>query len=300
MGMGSEEINETASSMHLPNFGDTSFTGYVFLCCILFFIVACFEKRMINRVVALSIMLVCSYFTIICGMRGTTTILLIFGVSLVLITRFLQRWKVDNSVIVFIIIIIGLLAYINLESLVRMLIEVSPSERLTARFNDFLYTSKHGVGEDSFTGRGTLFKISMNSFFRSPIFGIGEPLIEDDFVKAGVSGHSDILDILAKLGLFGCFFFIRCFRLYYQYMEKVYKKSICGNLFKYVFWMVLIYGFLKTIFWENFAIATFIIFPVILSILQQEELEHKETKRKRADIVVLNSDCSPITEPEKA
>jgi len=279
MGMGSEEINETAKTMHIPNFGDTSFTGYVFLCCIFYFVIVCYEKKWINRVVALLIMAVCSYFTVICGMRGTTTILLIIGVILVFITNFLHRWKVGNDVIIFTLFLIALVIYINLEPIVELLVQISPSERLANRFNDFLYTSRHGIGEDSFTGRGELFKISISSFFRSPItflFGIGEPLIEDDFIKAGVSGHSDILDILAKLGVFGCFFIFRCFHLYYQYMKKIYKRTIYRNIFIYVFWMVLIYGFLKTIFWENFAIVTFIMFPLIFDILYTENFVFTE------------------------
>lgn len=273
MGMGSEEINDAAKTMNLPNFGDTSFTGYVFLCCIFYFVIICYEKKLINRIVALIIMGVCSYFTIICGMRGTTTILLMIGVLLVFVTKFLDRWKVSNDVIVFALILIALVVYINLESIVELLVQISPSERLANRFNDLLYTSRHGVGEDSFTGRGELFKISINSFFRSPItilFGIGEPLIEDDFVKAGVSGHSDILDIIAKLGIVGCFFLFRCFQLYYSYMKKLYKRTIYSNIHVYVFWMVLIYGFLKTIFWENFAIVTFIMFPLLFDILISE------------------------------
>lgn len=279
MGMESEEINETAISMNIPNFGDTSFTGCVFLCCIFYFVVLCYEKLWKNKLIALVVMGVCSFFTIICGMRGTTTILLITGVALIFLTKFLQRWDISNKAILFSILFIALLIYINLDTVVGFLVDISPSDRLAQRFNDVLYTSKNGIGDNSFTGRGALFKISLNSWLRTPItflFGIGEPMIKDDFVKAGVSGHSDVLDLLAKLGVVGFFFVFRCFRLYYQHMTNVYKESSYCIIFKYVFWMVLIYGFLKTIFWENFAIVTFVLFPLIFDILYSESSAFKE------------------------
>lgn len=272
-GMGTEEIVKSGGSS-IPNFGDTSFTGFVFFSSVLYILFFCYKKGFKIRFLSLVLVGICGFYTIVCGMRGTTSVLLIFSLFLILMTKLFESWVSRQNNILFIVFVVVLVLLINMDTIADLFIQISPSERLAQRFRDVQETSEHGITEDSFTGRGSLFKISINSFLKSPftmLFGIGEPLIEGSYAKAGISNHSDVIDTFARSGLLGVFLYARCFYLFYKEMVSLYAKTIYCTLFKIVFWIVPVYGLMKTIFWENFAIVTFIMLPLTLYLINTKK-----------------------------
>lgn len=198
---------------------------------------------------------------------------MLFVIAFLLLTtdRFFKGSHAQKNVNFIIILIFGLI-YIFKEPFFQLLIEYAPNERLAARFQDVLATTSSGVSDDSFTGRGTLFKISFNSWLNTSftfLFGIGEPLMGDNnYAQAGISGHSDMVDQLAKYGIVGSFLFIRCLYLGYKYLKKEYLHTEQINPVKYMLLCFVAYGTIKIMYTDDCFLVMFVLFPIVLNFLR--------------------------------
>ena len=270
-GVAIESLNETVSIYRIPNVGSTSFTAYTFFACLCFLICFLHSRDFFQKLITGLLFAVCIYYVIFCSMRGTTAMLFVIAFLLLTTDRFFKGSHAQKNVNFIIILIFGLI-YIFKEPFFQLLIEYAPNERLAARFQDVLATTSSGVSDDSFTGRGTLFKISFNSWLNTSftfLFGIGEPLMGDNnYAQAGISGHSDMVDQLAKYGIVGSFLFIRCLYLGYKYLKKEYLHTEQINPVKYMLLCFVAYGTIKIMYTDDCFLVMFVLFPIVLNFLR--------------------------------
>lgn len=274
-GVDIEKLQESASLEGVANYGGSSFAAYAFFASLCFLILTYYSRNFYHTIISFVPFCVCIYYVIFCSMRGTTAVLFIAAFILLTTNRYLQNSKISPRNINTFIFFFCFILFIFKDSLFQLLIDYAPNERLAVRFEDVMSTSSNGVSEESFTGRGALFKIAFNSWLQNPItflFGIGEPLLGSDdnkYLVAGISGHSDMVDQLAKYGLLGSILFLRCLYLGYKYLRRMYVSTKCENLVKYVILCFFIYGTIKIMYHDDCFIVVFILFPLVLDIVRR-------------------------------
>ena len=236
-------------------------------------------RGFVKNIILIILLLILVYFMLIVSTRGTTTLLLgVLAIGLYLARnepninrrRYYKFWIITLSVLLVCVI----------TPLLMFIVEHIQSERLADRLNDILTLTSSGdinsLPEGSFALRITLSKVSLNTFFSNPInmlIGIGEQSyhIGDDLSKVRIGMHSEFIDVLARNGIIGAFIY---FKILKNYISTLHSLSDNRNITKYVdvfFFVFIIYGFLNNVFQPFILLFLFIVYPVLIVLLNTQK-----------------------------
>lgn len=279
-----EEQESTDMSLEFSKAMNLADTGFIAVC--LFYIgmlvmVIDNMKGRFHRLLMLEAMLIIAFFILFVNTRGTATLL--FGVMFVglFLAKFEPKRANVRSYYVAAILILIFVGTFIIIPLLLWLLENMESKRLAERLEDVMsfMSSKGNVNSVSDTGsmgaRIALSQTSLNTFFSNPInmlIGIGDHTVEIgmDLHKTGIGNHSEFIDVLARYGLVGAFVFIKILKSYYQNLKSI---ATCRSVMKYVnvvFLIFVLYGFLNNCFIPIIHIFMFIIFPIVIMIINQK------------------------------
>lgn len=279
-----EEQESTDMSLDFSKAMNLADTGFIAVCLFsigMLVMVIDNMKGRFHRLLMLGAMLIIAFFILFVNTRGTATLLLgVMIVGLFLAKFEPKRANVRSYYITNILFIILVGAFIVIP-LLLWLLENMESKRLADRLNDVLsfINSKGDVNSVSDSGsmsaRIALSKTSLNTFFSNSInmlIGIGDHTVEIgmNLHKTGIGNHSEFIDVLARYGLVGAFVFVKILKSYYHNIKNI---TTSRRLIKYVnviFFTFILYGFLNNCFYPIIHIFMFIVFPIVIVLINQK------------------------------
>ena len=277
-----QEITEDAIDLGVAmNIASTGFiiVGYWLIGALLMALLATNGKG--RKLLCFMLMVPIGYYMLFQNTRGTAILLLLVelaGMSL----AYLEPTKQVNRRPYYVFSVITLVLFVLLVfvPLMSWLMEHLQSERLAERLKDLMdfRQSKGDMGsvrEGSFSSRVLLAQTSLNSFLSSPtsiMMGIGDHTqsFGGDLVKSGIGNHSEFIDVLARYGLVGAFVFWKMMKYYYQMLRKLVTKRKSLKYVNVIFVVIILSGFLNSIFYPVMLFFIYLIFPIIIEVTDKQ------------------------------
>jgi len=194
--------------------------------------------------------------------------------------RFFHKNNTKRSTYIGFIVVASLLLFLFGDSIISLMIQLSPSDRLTARFEDLQGTMINGVNTASFSGRLTLSLLSIKTWLSSIttfLFGIGDHRLEGDwgmmgFYMSGIGGHSELIDSLARYGIVG--FSIIAYLYYHicNYILKQFKIVQIKNQIRAIIITSVFIALTKGLFFPEIGIGLYLLLPLSSELLNEEKI----------------------------
>ena len=149
---------------------------------------------------------------------------------------------------------------------------IFPSERAIQRFDDIQRLIQfsfdyRALPDRSFGQRIRYMLLSLESFKRSPVFGIGEhPVIAatySEVMRVGISNHSELADCLAQYGIIGGIVFSLFLASIYKKILSLSKSMNNRYHVKVIFGLYLLYSIMDMSISANLFYVLFIFFPML-------------------------------------
>lgn len=206
------------------------------------------------------------------GMRGSVVTIMFLITVLLLIVKFVEKYK-----ILWLLVPLLAIPIANPDFVLDFVRLIIPEGRLVERLADIQDVVDEGVSDSSFTGRVRLYEVSLNTYtanISNFLFGIGEHMASKQEVGqagTGVGGHSEFIDVLAKWGTLGAILIIYFFYCTYKVFINLTSNRKLRNQIKVLFLALLLCGFFKTIFSSYIGIVVFILLPLSVWMIENEE-----------------------------
>lgn len=127
---------------------------------------------------------------------------------------------------------------------------------------------------DSLSGRIDLYFVSIASFIKHPVIGVGMIYNAEDSV---VGMHSGILDFLARFGLFGVAIFCLMLYFYIRIRKDTAKTSVKTNIVP-LFILIFIYALLNPYMDLTSGTITFLVLPAFYNVLTKSDAFSVDTQ----------------------
>lgn len=246
------------------NAGGTPF--YTF--SLFFFMVSFFVFLNAKQRIAKIMSLVCSITAAvyICAYCFKASVVVYFIFSVV----FLLYANIAKSRFLFLGILAGtgILAVVFVEfftkEIVDFIISISPSERLTTRLVTLLDEENENANLSTVTGRANLYMLSLKTWLSDVIkfiYGMGDHRVQHGAKAVGIGQHSDLLDSLARYGLFGLITLFFVFKYAFRFILSFYDKKYRLQLFV-IFFFLIMCGLTKGIFYSGIGCVVFLLLPL--------------------------------------
>ena len=189
-----------------------------------------YSRRKIIKLLYLISIILSLYVTFVIMQRGTNVVMGVLLLAAILFFRFFKISKPGSML--FVVTIFLAIAYYSgwISAFLDMVIGIVPSERLQIRFAAIKSVLDTGDALDagsSMTTRSELMILSWNTFkesLSSVLFGIGD----HRGYGAPIGNHSEIIDSLARYGIFWFFiliaYFVKLLQWWYRILPS--KSSI--------------------------------------------------------------------------
>ena len=189
-------------------------------------------KKLLLRIISIIVLALTLYLNVFVLQRGTNVLFTAAELGLILV--FMLKRK--SLIIVLSVLIVGFLVFVlssdYLIPFFSWLADITPSERLSSRFNDIALSMAYSdidATEGSFAIRFTLMQNSWNSFtssFGHFLFGAGEHFGDNKII----GHHSFFLDTLGRYGILGgtlmFFYFKKQYLFVMSYLDKNHEWSL--------------------------------------------------------------------------
>jgi|SRR5690625_1988245 len=186
-------------------------------------------------------------------------------------------------------IVLGLISKMKPRSIILVIIlscvvyQLLPNETLGGYLNKVAYNLEnpyvserlHDIGNNlkgvqstssHLSNRTILYDMSFNTFIDHPITGVGPYYYVSG---VGVGYHSQILDDLARYGVFGLSFYLLFFYTFYKYINKQWKKlDFNGNLFVSLLIFLFVSFLNPTFSSQTISIIVFFLLPALPDIVR--------------------------------
>lgn len=236
-------------------------------------ILVLYIKNVKYRALAIAFFLLITYLNFIILQRGTTAIMTLAMLTLIVLLNFSN--KIVNRIFIPIFIFFVSITVTSTDLMVQFfdfLTEISPSDRLAARFQQLslaIQFSDIDASGGSFQSRAELIGISWDTFTSSlQHFLVGAGAHRDDNTIIG--NHSFIIDFLASYGILGGIFILIYFIRQYQIMMAGLTKEINYTLFTQcvvVFLFYILRNFYGAVSTSQTNFTVLLYFPLLISII---------------------------------
>ncbi len=210
-------------------------------------------------------------FVLVIVMSNFTTALLLLFVDFVFIFLSGKRFKSNASFAISFILLVFVASFI-LTYFINFMIQIADSVYAQSKLEGILGILHGQENYSETTSRSNLVKLSIDSFIKSPIWGVGA------WYGTGsgaiyVGQHAQFIDDLARYGLLG---FIPLFSFLIMGLKRIYKAKLEMHFYnRKVLGSILVFialGFLNPIYISGFLASMFIVVPTLdrLCYLQNE------------------------------
>lgn len=149
------------------------------------------------------------------------------------------------------------------------LLEIFDGTAVAKKINDLVATGETGDTADSIQSRFDRYMNSVQVIVRYPIIGA--------LWRGNGGGHSGLLDIVAKYGLWGGWFFVKSFYYVPQYYKAKYDHPLIRRMGNSVFVSLLIVSLLNSVPYSFYCIIL-IVLPVLFEdVIRWEKIENENT-----------------------
>ena len=243
--------------------GPSFFMFLLFVFNICFFVyLNCKNKRF--RIPMLICCVLAAVYILGFSLKGITVLFFLLSV----ITIYYAKHSKNISSFIFLFVSLFLIVFVLFplfsDSIIKLIKEISPNERLTVRLVTIVNDEDIDANTRTVTGRTNLYLISIRTWIsniQNFFFGIGDHRVLFGAAKTGISQHSDLLDILAIYGLLGliliCLIFKYAFRKIVSVFDRQYKLQVYSILMLFI-----MYGLVEKIFHPMGGIVLFLLLPL--------------------------------------
>lgn len=203
----------------LRNIGDIFLVQTSVLIVPLAFYTAAYKKNATQRWKTLSVifLIVELYFLL----SASLSIALLLYFTAILLSILLCSKNALFKCIILLILLVCIM-FVNFEGIFSYLANNIENEFIQEKFSS-LASMFSGEGADGDVAlRIDLYKSSWYTFIQNP-FGVG-PNYSYEIFDEGIGCHSQLLDDLARYGVFGLLFYIMLIRNYYKLLKEKYKR----------------------------------------------------------------------------
>lgn len=265
------------------NAGGTGFiTACLFMAPVFLLIVQGSTKKLVRQIMAIGVILIAVYISII-NNRATATVILFVEIFMLLLLRYVLRNMKSFVSIGVVLVVLFLVSSIFLDEILKFSINILGSnERFSRRLEDMLTVSSGTNIEDlekgSLAARYFLWMTSINTFLSSVpnfLFGVGIDIHEGDMwslAKYGVGCHSEFFDLAAKFGIIGVFIIYKFLSSYIRFTWKL-SASEKQKKFILIFWIGFIfYSFVNGSFAAPVFYVLFIFLPSSIVLVNNKKI----------------------------
>lgn len=201
------------------------------------------------------------------ALAGKTTAMLILYFCVILLIIKKNFSKLDTNISIAISVVLFILAVFMIPEILEFLSEninnINIAERLKA-----IYTLDLN---SIYFGRIELGRMSLDTFFKNPIIGIGYQKVElngslSNVYHSGIGHHSEIIDHLARYGIIGIIFYYVISVQYIDRMKKEFKSSIDKDLISVVIISFIMFSILNNSFIAPVGMMIFMILPFVVQV----------------------------------
>lgn len=256
------------------NIGTTMFNTM----SLLFYVVCLFmllnTKKIWGRVIYMAFSAVSVAYMLFFGMRGSIVTIMFVITLLMFIAKYVSKYKVLWLLLPLLIIPIA-----NPNFVFDIVANIIPEGRLESRLDDLQNVADEGISDGSFSGRVRLYNVSLNTYtdnLMNFMFGIGEhkaTAFEDGNASTGVGGHSEFIDVLARWGTIGAILIFLIYYFAYKILITQSHSIYLKNQIKVMYFALILCGVFKTIFSTYIGIVGFILMPMSVWMLENENNE---------------------------
>ena len=228
-----------------------------------------------HKVIVSGMLAVIIIFEVYVGQRMIAVLFLLAMMAAQIL--FYRKKSRAGYVILILLMLVAILVLFNLESILLWVSSMLKDTRIGARVDQILRMVQNsdikGSG-GSLEARFVLMSNSLRTFFSSPkafLFGVGE----DRASNLLVGHHSQWLDQLAKYGILGTVLLITALRKCFSALRHLIRKDTDHYLrvqlliFEMYF---LLRGMFGYVLYPYFAIALFVVIPIILTRINKESM----------------------------
>lgn len=253
------------------NIGTTMFNTMSLLFYVVCFFMLINTKKIRDRLIYASMCVAAFIYIFYYGMRGSVVTILFIITLLMLLVRFVGKYKILWLLVPLLIVPIA-----NPNFIFDLVSGILPEGRLVDRLDDIQNVTQEGVDDASLSGRVYFYKVSLETWsgnLSNFLFGIGEHrasamALGNDVV--GVGGHSEFIDILARWGAVGAIVVIVIFVKYYWILIAQTNDKQLRNQARILYLALLLCGFFKSIFSSYIGIVSFILMPLAVWMIDNE------------------------------
>lgn len=251
--------------------------GANFFNCTLVFSCGCFvvflnAKRIFYRFVMLSCVLLSGFYLIFFTSKASIVVYFILSILLITYAKFAKK-QINFFIVLFLsLFIIFYIVEVYEEDIIRMIIELSPSSRLSSRLVALIDSDSEHASTSSIFARENYWMLSIRTWLSNAsnfLFGIGDHYTTDNPEKTGIGQHSDFLDTLARYGLIGSAFLFVTLKNSFKYILSLFDKKIHLQIITILF-IYLMCGFTKKVFIIEMSIMMFVFLPLISYIIDKD------------------------------
>lgn len=208
--------------------GSTFFTMSMLLFNVCFFVFLNSKEKGIGvRIGSLFFCIIAAVFVLFYSQKGSNVVYLLLSIPLQLYAK--QSKKMSNFVVntTIVLLFVFLLFVLFKNELIQLIIDISPSERLTVRLITLLDKNNPMADTDVVSGRTDLYFLSLKTWLSNPVIffvGIGDVRAAYDVEWTGIGQHSDFFDTLARYGLIGGLLLFATIRRYFRMILSIFDR----------------------------------------------------------------------------
>jgi len=246
---------------------------YLFQCLVAFVpILVCLPKSRIQRALGFGVIAVILAVLLNASFTISLIIFLVaLGVSV------MQSGKSINRVILTGLFgVLAIIIWFNIADILMFLSSAISNAKISSKLNELSVILMGGSVSGDVSLRLELYKASFDTFLANP-FGTG---VYYSYVRFedGIGYHSQIIDDMARYGIFALVFYVTFFAGYFRYLKNEWKKVDCSRVagivtLIYVAFLILNLGFRSS---EESVVMLFIL-PVLPEII----IQHRKKRELR-------------------
>lgn len=198
---------------------------------------------------------------------GYSTAIFTAAVGVVLLLFYNGKSGIKAFAVAVVIFAIIMLSILYVEDFRNWLLETFDGTAVAKKVNDLVATSETGAAEGSIQDRMIRYRGSLRVIIKYPIIGA--------LWRDNGSGHSALLDVVAKYGLWGGWFFIKSFYSVPNYYKSKYEVPLIKRMSNAVLVCLLIVTLLNSAPY-SFCSVIFFVLPVLFEdVIRWEGIENE-------------------------
>lgn len=217
-----------------------------------------------------------------------TIAIIITGISILIYYLTSRKNLTQKMIIISIAILVIIISYTFLPKLLISISENIDNKYFKQRIveiADFIGGNENGSGDLS--SRLELYQMSLHTFLEHPIIGVGG-YYYIEYNNPGIGYHSEILDNMARYGIFSLVFVISFFYYYRRYLLQISDSENEKRIINTIIYSILILALINPCFNNEWiSIIAFVLLPTYCS-LRKGDFNGENSKKNSENYIQVS------------